>query len=803
MININKEQSPSKKLRRKHHKITFVVILLVSLWLHTACSSTSGLNEGEQLFTGLKKIDYANYDKESTYADSIIQEMESVLASAPNGALFGSSYYRTPFPVRLWIWNAFSQSEGALGRWVAKTFGSKPKLMSNVNPRLRAQVAEGQLSKYGYFDGHVGYDVVNGKNPKEAKIQYHVDFGHLWRLDSVAYVNFPLATQSLMDSTREDAIVRRGSPFNVGNLELERQRLTRLFRNNGYYFYKNGYASYLADTLAAPGKVQVKLVMADSLDSKTYHKWYIGNVNINFRKQIMEELPDSFCRRNLRFFYNGKKIPIRPGLVLRDLSLYPRRMYRVEDEEKAKAHVQSMGLFSYTSLQFSPRDTTAQCDTLDATLDLVFDKPYDFYVEANAKGKTTGRIGPELVVGLTKHNAFRGGEKLDISLHGSHEWQTRTTGRGGKGSNHINSYEYGADVAVSFPRIITPFNMFRTMAQNERRMRRGYRPTRFYGTPTTTLKASMNVLNRAGYFRRHIASGELTYDWATSERHRHSFSPLILSYEYMNSKSAAFDSVVAKSPYLQVSMRDQFVPKMSYTYTYASPSTYRNPITWSTTVSEAGNILALGYICAGKKWNEKDKQMFRNPFAQFLKLETDYVKYWRVSDHSTLVAHVGAGVVWSYGNTEKAPYNEQFYVGGANSIRAFNVRSIGPGRFAPAQARYSYIDQTGDMKFVANLEYRPRIWGDLYGALFLDAGNVWTLHNEEYNPDGVFKIGKFYKQMAVGTGVGVRYDMGMFVIRVDWGIGLHVPYDTDKKGFFNVNSFKNGQSLHLAVGYPF
>jgi len=781
---------------------------MVSGQLLVGCSSTSALKEGEQLFTGLNPIDYRNYEP-GDYADSAKEEMEYALASAPNGALFGSSYYRTPFPVRLWIWNAFSQSKGGLAKWITKTFGSKPKLMANVNPQLRAQVAEHQLDKYGYFNGKVTYDVLTESNPKKAKVAYHVDLGHLWTLDSMAYLNFPVKGKQLIDSTMKKAIIKKGSPFNVSNLELERQRITRLFRNNGYYFYQNGYASYLADTVSVPGKAQVRLTMVDSIEPEATRQWYIGNININFKKDFMEEMTDSFVRRYLSFRYHGKKMPIRPGVVLRNLRIRPRTLYKVRTEERAKSGLQEMGLFNYTSLQFTPRSTKSvdslgnvvYNDTLDANIDLVFDKPYDFYIEANARGKTSGRVGPELVVGLTKRNAFRGGEKLDINLHGSHEWQT--VNRVGGKSSRINSYEYGADASLEFPRIITPWNMFRSMAQNERRYRAGHMPTKYRGVPTTTIKASMNVLNRASYFRRHVASGELTYDWATSYQHHHSFSPLILSYEFMNSKTAAFDSILSIHPYLQISMRDQFVPKMSYTYTYRSPRKYRHPITWTTTVSEAGNVLSLGYLAAGRKWNERDKKMFKNPFAQFLKLETDFVKYWRLTDQGTLVGHVNAGIIWSYGNAENAPYYEQFYVGGANSIRAFNVRSIGPGRFLPSNSKYSYIDQTGDIKYLMNLEYRQKLFGDLYGAMFLDAGNVWTLHEHEYSPLGKFEAKRFFRQMAVGTGVGVRYDMGMFVIRVDWGVGLHVPYETGKSGFYNIKSFKNAQSLHLAVGYPF
>ena len=268
----------------------------------------------------------------------------------------------------------------------------------------------------------------------------------------------------------------------------------------------------------------------------------------------------------------------------------------------------------------------------------------------------------------------------------------------------------------------------------------------------------------------------------------------------MQKETEAFGEILNQSPYLLVSMADQFVPKMRYTFTRQSPSTYRSPIYWQTTVSEASNILSLGYLAFGRKWNEKGKQMFKNPYAQFLKVESDFRKTWRMSEHSTLVGHINAGVIWSYGNATSSPYSEQFYVGGANSIRAFNVRSIGPGAYYTDQSRLSYMDQTGDIKFQANLEYRPRLFGNLYGALFLDAGNVWAMRDDGYRNASKFKVKNVLKEMALGTGIGIRYDLEFFVLRLDWGIGIHVPYKT---GFYNMKSFGDSQSLHFAIGYPF
>ena len=779
-----------------YNKVYVLALLLVVLAVW-GCSSTSALPEGEQLYTGLKKIEYTNYEK-NDHATATQEELNYVLATAPNGALFGSSFYRNPFPINLWIWNAFVNNDDAFSRWMVKAFGSAPKLLSQVNPALRASVAQSQLKNYGYFHGRVGYETLLSKDQKTGKISYTVNMGPLFRYDSVDYVNFPATADSLMAAHQSEALVKRGEPFSVSSLDQERRRLSALFRNNGYYYYKTSYASYLADTINHPGAVRIRLQMADSLDDRVSRKRYIGKMNLNFRREFTDKLRDSLVFRSITSRFNGRKPPLRPGVVLRALKLRPKQLYNADNETQSNRNLQSSGLFNYYQINFTPREDDT--DTLDMEVNMVFDRPYDFYVEADAKGKTSDRMGPELTVGLTKRNAFRGAEKLDINLHGSYEWQT---GHHSEGSgNGVNSYEYGADVALTMPRLLTPRSLFRRTWKGNSPQQRPRKRRRVLN-PTTTIKASFNVLNRASYFKRHVVSGELTYDFWTSAQSHHSFSPLILSYEYMHSRTAAFDSLLEESPYLKVSMQDQFVPKMSYSYQYQSPAGLANPITWGFTVSEAGNVVSLAYLPFGKKWSEEGKKLFKNPYAQFVKLEADFVKKWSVGERSAVLGHVNAGMIWSYGNAETAPYYEQFYVGGANSVRAFNVRAIGPGKYVARNRRMSYVEQTGDIKLLANLEYRPHLAGDLYGALFLDAGNVWNRKDDPNRPDSKFSFSDFYKQLALGTGIGLRYDMGLFVIRLDWGIGLHLPYGTDKSGFYNLPSFKDSQTLNIAIGYPF
>ena len=774
-----------QKKQPLHHKIRAALAALAAVYaalLVAACSSTSSVPDDDKLFVGLKKINYENYTASPHFYDTQ-EEVEAALATAPNGALFGSSYYRSPFPYRLWIYNAFCKSDTPFSKWVAKSFGKAPVLLSSVNPTLRAQVARELLKARGYFGAYVNYDIIEKDGSKKAKIGYNVNLGPLHTIDTLCYQNFPFEAQQLIDSTKAEALVKKGDAFDVSALEAERTRISTLLRNNGYFYYQPGYASYLADTLAAPGKAQVKLQFADSLPANVGKRWYIGHINLEMRRQAMQQLGDTVRRRNYTMVYSGKRPPIRRSAITRDLKIRPRQLYSYDNYQQSVNTLTAKGLFSRIDLSFAPRDTSAACDTLDMTLNCVFDKPYDFYVETNLVGKTTGRVGPGVVVGFAKRNAFKGGEKLSVNLKGSYEWQTGHKADGT--SSKFNSYEYGADASLEFPRLLfVPHK----------------RGRRFYTTPSTLIKASSDVLNRSGFFKRHIVSGELTYTVQPKATMMHQFSPLILQYEYMQNETEAFGEILNQSPYLLISMADQFVPKMRYTFTYQSPASFRNPIYWQTTVSEASNLLSLGYLIAGKKWSEKGKTMFKNPFAQFLKVETDLRKTWRTGEHSTLVGHVNAGVIWSYGNATSSPYSEQFYVGGANSIRAFNVRSIGPGKYYTNQSRLSYMDQTGDIKFQANLEYRPRLFGNLYGALFLDAGNVWAMRDDGYRSGSKLQMKNLLNEMALGTGVGIRYDLEFFVLRLDWGVGIHVPY---KSGFYNMNSFGDSQSLHFAIGYPF
>lgn len=824
----------------------FFVALLLS-----SCSTTQNIPDGDQLFVGLTKINYERGDSGVPAAVAnknfitTQEEVEAALATAPNGALFGSSYHRTPFPYGLWIWNAFSGKDGKVAKWLTESFGKQPVLMSWVNPELRAQVAQTVLHNHGYFHGQVGYNVVTQRNPKKAKIGYDVTMGPLLTIDSISYLGFPAEADSLIKATAHQSLLHTGDAFTAAALDGERTRISTLFRNNGYYYYQPAYASYLADTVSVPGKAQLRLQLANGIAEEARRKYYIGNITVNLQKNFMQEPTDSLRRRTFTLRYNGKRSPVRPRVVMGAMRLRHRQPYSYDQYLESANALNATGLFSMTDFQFNRRDgldvseidfirelekpsdflaltsnlssrrvslsPLLSDDTLDLVVNCVFDRPYDVYFETNFTKRTIGRMGPELKIGFTKRNAFRGGEKLDVNLHGSYEWQTRSS------SGDMNTYEYGADVSLEFPRLVAPFMGGNQIRRRMERMReRGItpNPNRWRRVATTMAKVSSDIVRRPGYYKMHIVSGEWTYRWQPSATSRHEFSPLTLKYQYMNSHTEKFDSIIENSPYLAATMSDYFIPQMRYTYVYASPADKLNPIRWELTLSESGNLTSLAYMAAGKKWNEEDKELFKNPYAQFVKVETDFTKTWQLSQHSQLVGHLNAGLGICFGNSSDLPFSERFYIGGANSVRAYPLRSIGPGRFMgdyEGNRQLSYLLQNGDVKLQANLEYRQRLFGNLHGAVFLDAGNVWLRKDLEIGIDDIsimfkeayFHFGEFFKQMAVGTGVGLRYDLDFLILRLDWGIGLHVPYETTKSGFYNVDKFSRHQTLHFAIGYPF
>ena len=720
-----------------------------------------------------------------------LTEVEAALAYAPNNAIFGSSSMRWPLPLGLWVYNGFVkyQDKKGVGRWIFDHMGTNPVLMSSVNGETRAKVATNLLHDYGYFNGSVSYKEVPQKDPRQAKVSYVIDMARPFFLDSIAYLRYPASADSLIRATRSQSVLKSGENFSVLKLEEERQRLSSLFRNHGYYYYRPEFTTYRADTLQKPGYVGLQVVPKTGIPSEAKKQYYLGKTSVYLTGYNNEPPTDTLNLRTMTLYYSGKKPAIRPSALMRNFFFRKGELFSQDRQTFTQEAIARMGVFRYSEFRYVLQDTTSNCDTLNVNMYATFDKPYNAELEFNVTTKSNDQTGPGAIFKITRNNFQRMGANLSFEVRGSYEWQTNSNVEGN--SSKLNSYELGTSLSLDFPRLILPWK--------DTDLRRSRFPQK------TSFKLYGNLLNRARFFNMLSFGGNVTYEFRRSRLWKHSVTPFQLTFNTLMSTTERFDSITATNPSLALSLGDQFIPSMSYTFTYDNSRLKPNKqLWWETSVTSAGNVTSLLYAALGKGFDEKNKKLLGTPYAQFLKLTSEVRMLFKVGEKQHIATRFMGGVLWSYGNQTIAPYSEQFYIGGANSLRAFTVRSIGPGTYNPGQnTKYGYLDQTGDIKLEANVEYRFPIFGDLYGATFLDAGNVWLMRKDSNRPGGEFTLKNFAKSLALNTGVGVRYDLTFLVIRLDLGVALHVPYETGKSGYYNIPKFKDGLGFHFAIGYPF
>ena len=754
----------TKESRSRVRRERLLIIVLSTLMF--SCSTVSRLPEGELLYTGTKYV-HVTDDAPAPLRDKAIDEAKVAFVSPPNNALFGSSRYRVPLPIGLWAYNAFVDDSTGLRRWLFKTFAATPILVSAVNPEFRCGVAANTLRNFGYFGSSVSYRVDTLSHGRKASVGYSMRLGPPWYYGRVEYMPFTQGMDSLIRSTRGDCLLREGEQFSYASIVGERNRLFTLFREHGYYYFRSDMLSVEADTLQQRERVQLRIALQPSLPDYVLRPWYVGNTIIRF------EGGDTL------------RPPIRLPVLQPRIAFRRGDLYSSTAQNTTQRDLNRLGLFNSLSINYIPRDSVAYTDTLDVYITALMEKPYELSLEANLTAKSNDQVGPGLVASLSRKNLFRMAETIQLRLKGSYEWQTNRTLR--REGTVMNSFELGADVSMSVPQLLFPGGY-------------GYH----YRWPVSTnARLYADWLNRGGFFRMLAFGGNLTYSFSTSDVVTHSVSPFHLTFNTLEHTTHRFDSVMTANPAIGLSFRDQFVPSASYSMTYDNTArTSRHPSRVTASFTTAGAVTSAIYAAVGHPFGERDKTLLGTPFAQFLKGSVEACRYYDLAPRHVLATRLIVGALYAYGNSTVAPFSEQFYVGGANDLRAFPLRGIGPGSYH-ATGRYAYIDHTGDLKLEANVEWRFPVIGQLHGALFVDAGNVWQLRHDAVRPGSQFRWRSLGRDIALGTGVGLRYNLKVLVLRVDVGVPLHVPYATSRRGYYNVPHFMKGLCWHLGVGYPF
>ena len=769
----------------QRHLLNILTFALCVLAL-ASCSTTSRLGEHDVLYTGVKKLKYNKLNDSVNLESEVKDQIFQVINVKPNNPLY-SPYWRTPFPIGLWVYNHMDPKAKGFKGWFYKTFSARPVLISRVKPDTRVQMIDELLHNNGYFGSYSTYTLnYSKKNPKKASITYNVNVSQPYPLGTIGYVADSSPVTHIIDSlSRVNRYLKPGNRYSADSLNQVRIDITNRLRNRGYYYFKPEYIEYLADSVTTPGTVNLQMVMAADIPNNAIQRYLIHDVTVTVYsdREGVTPRPDTVQLRNCRLI-KMQPVNVKNSLIESCIRGRQGRAFRVGMMDRTQLYLSRTGIFSTINMDVVPLDTvTPNGDRmLDLNVTCQLDKPLEIKVEVQGTSKSNSYIGPALVVGIKDKNLSGGGEQLSANITGSYEWQTGR-GAGGFKDSNINSYEFGADISLAIPRLLAPKFVDRS---------RRY-------VNWTKMSINGDILNRPRFFKMLQLGAEFTWEWHANKHSLNTLTPFKLTYNKLLSQTVAFDSTMQANRALALSFQDVFIPQMSYSYTYDN-TWGANSITWSSIVSEAGNVFSGIWALARKKNGEK--KLLGTPFSQFVKAQTQLVWSHRFGLQSSLVGRVLVGAAYAYGNSTVVPYREQFYIGGANSLRGFAVRSVGPGTYRPEYTGPdAYYDQVGTFKFETNLEYRFPIIGYFKGAVFLDAGNVWSLEKDDWREGA--QIGNFFKELAVSTGVGLRFDMDMLVLRVDFGYALHAPYKTKYSGYFNMRRFKDAYALHIAIGYPF
>ena len=760
----------------RNNNAATLLILAVAVLVTSGCSTTRRIPQDEILYNGLKKIEFVN---DSVDLPSGLKGTIKDAVNVPPNNYWKLLDWHYPFPLGLWVYNNWSNPPRGLKHWLYEKLVAEPVLVSDVRPEVRTKMIDELLDNNGFFRGTASYQLVKGRNPKKAKIQYTVDAGEPYKIEFVNLRPDSSAIGALIDSlAARDNYLSAPLRYSTDSLRVARTRLTNSLRNRGYYFFRPDYIEYLADSIGRPGTILMKLVIASNTPAFALRRYRTGDITVNIARHNGGGTPDT-VQLGGTTLVQMMPSKLRRKIIPECVTFRPGKIFSVRDMNRTQTALSRLGIFNSIDIAALPDTASADKNRLNVLINCRFDAPYEASFEINGSSKSNSYIGPGMQFRVTNHNIFGGGEQLSVSANGTYEWQT-----GHGRSSLFNSYEVGLTGSLAFPRLLAP----------------KFIPRSRYSLNWTRFQLNVDLLNRPHYFKLAQFNASINYDWRASRHVSNTFTPLKLTYTKLMHTTENFDSIMDANQAVAQSFKSQYIPQMLYSYTYDRMIDSDNSINWQFTLQEAGNVFWAIYSACGKKG---EKELFGTPFSQFVKGSTQLVYGRRIVGDSWLFGRVAVGAAHAYGNSSQVPYSEQFYCGGANSVRAFTVRSIGPGSYHDPRNDDDYFDQTGTFKFEANLEYRFPIAGPLHGALFIDSGNVWLLKSDPQRPGGELKASSFLKDLALGTGVGLRFDISMLVVRGDLGIGIHAPYDTGKSGYYNMQSFGKSLAFHLAIGYPF
>lgn len=768
------------KLALRHCSIFLMLLLGLS-----ACSVSKFIPEGHYLLDAVK-IESDNKEVKPS-------EMRAYVRQTSNAKWF--SLVKIP----MYIYSAAGRDST---KWINRLLyrmGDAPRIYDPELTEETREQMEQAVRNMGYMGAQVG--AVEVRKGNRLKVHYVIRAGEPYTVGSVAY---DIDDYRIAEYLRADSVHRMLAPgmrFDVNVLDQERQRITQYLQNRGYFRFNKDFITYQADTTLYSKQVGLTLKLAPyrrkKEDTPAPHKQYhIRDINFIFDSDFSDLSTtglaglDSVRSGGVNFYYKDK-LYLRPRVITDYNRLQTGDLYRLRNVQSTYNALGRLNILKYSNIRFE-EDVKSDSACLDAfvTLSRNKNKSVAFEIEGT---NSAGDLGAAASVSYMHRNLFKGSETFSIKIRGAYEAIT-----GLEGYANSNYMEYAVEAGLNFPEFMFPF----LSSDFKRRIR---------ATSEVTVKYNWQIRPE---FERTVASAAWSYKWS-KRRASHRFDVFDLNYIYMPYRSETFrsylDEMDQRNPLLRYSYEDLFIVRMGYTYTYNSSgaasmkTAQRNSYSIRFNIEESGNLLyAFSKIVNRHPKNGEAFQMGNIDFAQYVKMDIDYAKNFMIDYRNSLVFHVGVGVAVPYGNSKSLPFEKLYFSGGANSVRGWSVRSLGPGGYRGDANSLDYVNHTGDIKLDLNLEYRTHLFWKLNGAAFIDAGNVWTIRNRDMQPEGQFKFDRFYKQLAVAYGLGIRFDLDFLILRFDGGMKAVNPMYTGKDRYPIVSpDFKRDFTFHFAVGYPF
>ncbi|HKK41923.1 MAG TPA: BamA/TamA family outer membrane protein [Bacteroidales bacterium] len=768
----------------------FLALILIVMLL-SSCNPTKYVPQNETLLEDNK----VEINTEGIKKSALVP----YLRQTPNKRIFGTRFY-------LGLYNLSNINKTKWPHKWLREIGEPPVIYDSLSTVKSKSQIQSYIESKGYFDGTVTDSVETEK--RRSTVYYDV---HLTKPYTIRNIHYEIADTNIrklfyFDSV--DCVIERGKPYDVDILQTERSRFERYIKDRGFYSFSADNIFFRVDSTVGKRQVDIYYVIRNlpvanpngTISYVPYPMYNVSNIYIypdyvpkealEGGRQYLSTL-DTTEYRGYYFVSSEPKPSIKYDLIIQNLYLKPGTSYNITNTEQSQAHLLSLKVYRLVNILYN--DTLSSVTSpgmtrfLNCNIQLTMLNQQSYRVELEGTN-SAGNLGGALNLVYQHKNLFREADLFSMTLKGAYEAYSQ------KNSKLNSTEEYGVETSLRLPRFLLPF------LEKESFIRKY--------NPSTTILGAFDY-QKMPFYTRTMATATFRYDWKAGRYQEHIVSPLEMNLVKLQSIDSAFQASIDKSLYLSNSYKDVMILGGGYSYIFNNQKINKSKDFWFLRINAeaAGNLFATGAKLLGySRTDSTFYKAFRQPFAQYVKAEIDVRYNYRFNDLSSIVYRGFAGAGIPYGNSKAMPFEKQYFGGGANDIRAWQVRSLGPGSYQAPDTVNSLYNETADIKLELNAEYRFKLFWILEGALFVDAGNIWTYKQDLSRPGAQFRFNKFYRDIAIGTGTGLRFDFSFVIARVDFGMKLRDPSISNGSRWIFLNgpyTLKNDFTVVLGIGYPF